>query len=186
MSMKKKILNVGCGNDIYGTDFVDFYPSRSEVKKCNLDKDMLPYKSNTFDEVFCKGVIEHLRNPGKLIEEMKRVLKKNGKLVIVTDNAHFLGFHIKGTMHTGGYEKRGRIGGGSGIKDRHYALFTINHLKNHLEIAGMKNIKINYKTFAYEKVTLNAVNLLVLSLSKISSKLGSTIIIAECRKPYNI
>jgi ubiquinone/menaquinone biosynthesis C-methylase UbiE len=178
----KKILNVGCGNDTYGTDFVDLYPSRPKVKKCDFDKDRLPYKSNMFDEVFCKGVIEHVRNPSSLIEEMKRVLRKNGKLIIITDNAHFLGFHIKGSMHTGGYEKHGRIGGGSGSKDRHYALYTTNHIKNHLEVAGMKNIKIKYETFAYRKVKFNAVNLLIYLLSKISKKLGSTMIVAESTK----
>ena len=181
--MKKKILNVGCGNDTYGTDFVDLYPSRPEVKKCHFDEKKLPYKNNTFDEVFCKGVIEHVKDPGRLIREMKRVLKKHGKLVIITDNAHFLGFHIIGTMHTGGYEKHGRVGGGSGSKDRHYSFYTINHLKNHLEMAGMKEIRINYKTFAYEKVPFNTVNLMVRCLSRISKKLGSTMIVAESRKP---
>jgi len=31
--MPKRILNIGCGNDTYGTDFLDLYPKRKEVKK---------------------------------------------------------------------------------------------------------------------------------------------------------
>jgi hypothetical protein len=31
--MGRKILNVGCGEETYGTHFVDFYPSRKDVIK---------------------------------------------------------------------------------------------------------------------------------------------------------
>ena len=32
-----KILNIGCGNDTYGTDFIDLYLQREEVIKCNFE-----------------------------------------------------------------------------------------------------------------------------------------------------
>jgi len=50
--MGKRILNIGCGNDTYGTDFVDLYPSREEVKRVDLEKEKLPFKKNSFEEIY--------------------------------------------------------------------------------------------------------------------------------------
>jgi hypothetical protein len=54
-----RILNVGAGKDTYGTDFVDVKPSRTEVLRCDLDEESLPYESDIFDKVYCKNVLEH-------------------------------------------------------------------------------------------------------------------------------
>src|SRR3989344_7050752 len=86
-SMKKRILDIGCGNETYGTDFVDLYPSRKGVKKVDLHHQQLPYANNCFDEVYTKALFEHLINPGLFIKEVKRVLKKGGRVVLLTDNA---------------------------------------------------------------------------------------------------
>jgi len=140
--MKKRILNVGCGSETYGTDFVDLYPQRKEVKKVNIDKEKLPYKDNTFDEVYSAFLFEHLKNPHKALLEMKRVLKKGGRIVLMTDNAAFLGFYTRGTLwwkvHNGGYTKLS----GKGEEDKHFILFTSNHIESHLREAGFKNIGV--------------------------------------------
>ena len=34
----KRILNVACGGQDYGTDFVDMYPQRPDVVQCDLEK----------------------------------------------------------------------------------------------------------------------------------------------------
>ena len=69
----KKILNVGCGSQKYGTDFIDIYPSRKEVIKCDVAKEKFPYKEETFDEVYSKNLFEHIANLPHLLNEMKRV-----------------------------------------------------------------------------------------------------------------
>jgi len=66
--MRRRILNVGCGEDTYGTHFVDLYPTRKEVIKCNVDKEKLPFPNNYFDEIYSKNLLEHLRNPGFFLE----------------------------------------------------------------------------------------------------------------------
>ena len=136
----KRILNVGCGKDTYGTDFVDLYPSRKEIKKVDIENQKLPFKNNTFNEVYSAFMIEHLKNINDGIKEMKRVLKKGGKIILLTDNAGWWAFHnskSKASVHYGGYTSQGK-------KDIHYALFTPEHLKNHLKWLKFKNIKISY------------------------------------------
>lgn len=45
-----------------------------KIKKGDIYK--LPYKANTFDLVICTEVLEHLDEPQKALEELKRVAKK--------------------------------------------------------------------------------------------------------------
>ena len=46
----------------------------------------LPFANNTFDKILIFDVLEHLKNRDKLIKEVIRLLKKNGKLFLLTDN----------------------------------------------------------------------------------------------------
>lgn len=138
--MKKRILNVGCGKDTYGTDFVDLYPLHKKVIVCDLQKNKLPYNDNIFDEVYSAFVIEHMKNPGSFLKELKRVLKKNGTLVIKTDNAGFWAFHnsrSKAKVHYGGYNSHGE-------KDIHFMLYTTEHLKNYFEDLNLQISELSY------------------------------------------
>jgi SAM-dependent methyltransferase len=140
----KKILNVGCGIDDYGTHFVDLFPQRKDVIQCDLDIQKLPFPSNYFDEVYSKNLFEHLTNLGFASKEMHRVLKKNGKLILITDNANFFGFSV-GKTHLGGYEEARKLWGRKSInKDRHYELFTDWHLRNYAKKVGFKMVKTEY------------------------------------------
>ncbi|MEM5811458.1 MAG: methyltransferase domain-containing protein [Candidatus Aenigmatarchaeota archaeon] len=131
----KKILNVGCGRDTYGTDFVDKYPARVEVKKVDVDKEKLPYPNNFFDEVYSKNLLEHLTNPGFALKEMYRVLKKGGRIVLITDNASYWVWCI-GRTHHGGYR---------GFKeDKHYCLFVPEHLVNYFKRLGLKRVRFKF------------------------------------------
>lgn len=98
----KKILNIGCGQETYGTHFIDLYPSRKEVIKCDVEKDELPFPPNFFDEVYFRGLYEHLKNPGIFLKKIFNIIKPGGKVVIITDNASR--FHIlsKKFMRTSG------------------------------------------------------------------------------------
>lgn len=88
----KTVLDLGCGVGSFGK----YKPANTEVygidndslaikgaKKYetarigNLTK-KLPYKNNFFDGIFAKDILEHLIEPEKLVQECKRVLKKNG------------------------------------------------------------------------------------------------------------
>jgi ubiquinone/menaquinone biosynthesis C-methylase UbiE len=46
----------------------------------------LPFRNSSFSSVGCKSVLEHLCRPEKCLEEMVRVLKTSGKIVITGPN----------------------------------------------------------------------------------------------------
>ncbi|MBW1708317.1 MAG: methyltransferase domain-containing protein [Deltaproteobacteria bacterium] len=52
----------------------------------------LPYADKSFNKVICKGAIDHFYDPGKAIQEMVRVLKPGGRLIISVANFSNLGF----------------------------------------------------------------------------------------------
>lgn len=49
---------------------------------CVADATNLPFKDQTFEEIICKDVLEHISNANKAVEEMCRVLKEGGLLIL--------------------------------------------------------------------------------------------------------
>ena len=54
----------------------------NSVTLCCGDAFSLPFAEGTFDLVFHQGLLEHFRNPGDLIAENRRVLKRGGLLLV--------------------------------------------------------------------------------------------------------
>lgn len=101
----KKVLDAGCsdgqvmemiakkGNDVFGFDLsknaVEIAKKRGlKVKTGNLLE--IPFEDSSFDVVFCSHVIEHIFDTNKTLEEFHRVLRKGGKLIIMTENLNSL------------------------------------------------------------------------------------------------
>lgn len=79
--MKK--LNLGCGNDIK-EDYVniDYIKEKGVDVVHDLNKTPYPFKNEEFDEIYASHVLEHLEGDWfKIISELYRILKKNGKLI---------------------------------------------------------------------------------------------------------
>jgi ubiquinone/menaquinone biosynthesis C-methylase UbiE len=96
-----KLLDVGCGpgvlivrlkkigfKNLHGCDGF-LCPEIPNFKKANIDNP-LPYKDSTFDMVLLSEVIEHVENPNYVINDIHRILKKGGVLIINTPNIHTL------------------------------------------------------------------------------------------------
>jgi len=59
--------------------------SKSEINLDIVDIHKLPYQDNSFDIIYCISVLEHLKGYPTVIQEFKRILKKDGKLIITFD-----------------------------------------------------------------------------------------------------
>ena len=73
---KSKATNITCAdweNCSHETSHIDVF--------CDLN-DKLPFHDNTFDTIIFSDVIEHLKNPFNSLCEIKRVLNKNGKIIM--------------------------------------------------------------------------------------------------------
>ncbi len=56
------------------------------VKDCDVDKDRFPFLDETFDVVLSTEVVEHLYKPEHALNEINRVMKANGILILSTVN----------------------------------------------------------------------------------------------------
>jgi glycosyltransferase involved in cell wall biosynthesis/ubiquinone/menaquinone biosynthesis C-methylase UbiE len=52
------------------------------------DAETLPFPDNTFDVVYSNGVIHHTPNTGRVVQEIKRVLKPGGKAIVMMYAEH--------------------------------------------------------------------------------------------------
>lgn len=129
--MKQRILNIGSGRENYGTDFIDLFPKRAEVIKCDISKETLPYRDKTFDIVYSRRVIAHLSDPYNFFYESYRVLKKGGKIMVDTHNANVM-FAMR--TYNGSFKGEYKI----------YCLFNAHSLKNCLEEVGFKNVTVRH------------------------------------------
>jgi 2-polyprenyl-3-methyl-5-hydroxy-6-metoxy-1,4-benzoquinol methylase len=64
--------------------------------------DELPYKNNTFDLVVCNHLINDLYDPGKPISEFARVLRRDGRLIILMLHPCFYNKHAERDQATNG------------------------------------------------------------------------------------
>jgi SAM-dependent methyltransferase len=91
---QSKILDVGAGDlrnklDIfsrYGNKYISIDVKKSGFKNFKnpdkfFDGENIPYPKNSFDVVIFTEVFEHAKNVDQLVLDIKRVLKKNGKLI---------------------------------------------------------------------------------------------------------
>lgn len=105
------ILDVGCGDgavaeflqESLGAKVIGIDISKEAVSKALergvkarvlSSEDKFPFKDNTFDAVFWGDNIEHLFNPLDTGREIKRVLKKGGKLILSCPNMGYLRYRI--------------------------------------------------------------------------------------------
>ncbi len=92
---KGDFLDVGCcrgGLQKFLSDNFTYYAVDYEKNdfdnftRIDLDQDPLPFEDGAFDAVNCSAVLEHLHYPLKLLRELKRVLKDDGRALISLPN----------------------------------------------------------------------------------------------------
>lgn len=96
------LLDVGCGRGdqirafaaagftVEGADLSprapEFAAGEYPVKVFNFETATFPWPDDYADFVFCKSIIEHMRDPDRLVSECLRILKPGGQAIFITPN----------------------------------------------------------------------------------------------------
>lgn len=132
-----KVLEIGCGrcdflNEFFKNGYECYGIDREIIenednsglilKKVDISTNKFPFPDEYFDVVYHKSVIEHLYYTDNLMNESLRVLKKNGKLIILTPDwiSQMKNFYEDYT---------------------HVKPFTVNAVNDLFNVYNLKNIK---------------------------------------------
>lgn len=102
-----KVLDVGCAYGFmlqklpdsfekFGVDISEHAIAEAKKRLPNATlkvsgaEETLPFPENFFDIIMCNDVIEHLENPRIALENIRRVLKRDGILYLNTPNLNWL------------------------------------------------------------------------------------------------
>ncbi len=142
----------------YKVDGLDIDPSRAakfakkhklNVKKCDVEKQKFPFKSNSFDFVLFCEIFEHLRiNPIATLQEINRVLKPGGMIMLTTPNLYSLPKRIMfnlGMSFNNAYsefEKLNKIGHMGHIRE-----YSTKEVKQFLTNTGFRVTAVHYDSY---------------------------------------
>jgi len=160
----KKLLDVACGAGGFlyyaerrlscsGIDIsrvaIEYAKKLLKSGKVEVGKaEALPYPDNEFDFVTCLGSLEHFLDQARALQEMRRVLKEDGRMLIEVPNLYALSLIVWAWL-TGG-EPLGKRGG-QPIEQAD----TIRGWQQLIEGNGFKVIKVaiyNWRTHPLELI----------------------------------
>ncbi len=79
----KKVINIGAGQyHIEGTVSIDPFYEKEDEAHIKAYGENLPFKDNSLDFVICSAVLEHVKEPQKIIDEIYRVLRNGGRMYV--------------------------------------------------------------------------------------------------------
>tara|TARA_Y100000590_G_scaffold47226_1_gene50052 strand:- start:3269 stop:3997 length:729 start_codon:yes stop_codon:yes gene_type:complete len=154
----KSHLDVGCAGGTfvnfleknkksYGADIshnqIKYAKQNYQTKKHKfflIKNNIIPFKDNTFDVITNLQLIEHLsiKDNKKMLIEIKRILKKNGRLIITTPNYSSPWVFIEKIVNLLGEVK---------YNNQHITFFNKKNIKVFLNELGFKNIVVSANMF---------------------------------------
>lgn len=160
----QKILDVGCasgtmtnqislifpsslvfGVDIYKKSLIFGKKKYPHIKFIHADAHKLPFRDNWFDLVISYETIEHVLNPQKMLQEVRRVVSKKGLAIVAMDSGSLL-FRLVWWF----WEKtRGRV-----WKGAHLHPYTHHQLEQIIIEAGFKILAKKFSHLGMEVIFL--------------------------------
>ncbi len=98
---EKGAILVGCDGSkvmvMRAKEVVQSHGLSARIVLCSAEN--LPFRKESIDIVYCKGAIDHFYDPRRALEEMERVLRAGGKLVISVANFESLSCKLARTWN---------------------------------------------------------------------------------------
>ena len=158
---RQEILDLGCGagflaealavrgNRVIGVDVRRAEGVESRVARfmqVDLDRDPILWTGERFPFIVLADVLEHLREPGSLLEQCRDLLADDGRLIVSVPNvAHW---SVRLPLLFGRFVYAGR-----GILDRtHLRFFTLRSIRDALERGGFVVEGIEATTAPFEQM----------------------------------
>lgn len=162
-----KILDCGCGEgfylkiiselsscQLYGFDCDEWALNRArqELDGSNIRLDQgdiynLPYQDEEFDKIILSEVLEHLPDDVNALQEVKRVLKLGGILLITVPNYNypFLWDPINKSLEAL-FQTHIKNGFWAGIWNMHARLYTVDEIIHIVEEVGLEMVSVQALT----------------------------------------
>lgn len=154
----RQILDVGCagghltiliqktlpkakvtGLDVYGKSIRFAQKRYKKIKFVAADAHNLPFKDKTFDTIVSSETLEHVVNPRKVFQEIRRCLKDDGEIIIEMDGGNRL-FNSVWFFWT-------NFGPGKVWRGSHLSRFTADSLERMIIESGFKIKKKKFFNF---------------------------------------
>lgn len=164
------ILEVGCAcggtllgiknkfkhSKLYGIELnkhsADIASLIAEMHKTDIEKDSLPYREEYFDYIIFADVLEHMSDPWAALQNVRKHLKPEGKILMSLPNIMHFSVISKLIMGSWEYEE-------SGILDRtHLRFFTLNEIYKLAIMTGYEINNINGTTLKSTKESEKIIN----------------------------
>ena len=78
----KKIINIGSGGHDQIKNAINIDPYRAGENTIKAFGENMPFEGGTIDLALCIAVLEHVKEPEKIVQEIKRVLKNDGEIYV--------------------------------------------------------------------------------------------------------
>ncbi|MBM3283665.1 class I SAM-dependent methyltransferase [Candidatus Gottesmanbacteria bacterium] len=104
-------------------------------------------KKNFFDYILLMDILEHLKNPGKLLVTLKPYLKKKGKIIICVPNVAFFSVRLNILLGKFNYEQYGIL------DESHLHFFTKQTFLRLVQDSGLKLLDFDVVS-GFSQITL--------------------------------
>ena len=117
-----------------------------------IDIQALPYPDHSFDWVFCSHVLEHVPDDVQALRELQRVLKPNGRAVVLAPVSLHLDATIEDPTCIDPAERLRRFG-----QDDHIRVYTGDELERRIGMAGLRCDVVSVSDWGIDACTRSAV-----------------------------
>ena len=156
---RQRILDVGCGDGsasggwlagrCAGYVGVDVSPAAVEAARARgldarviEDAGTLPFEDASFDGVLCTEVLEHLFDPLGALEEIRRVLRPGGRVVMTVPNVAHWRYRVDLALFGRFNPRADRLSATEPWRDPHLRFFTQAALARMIARAGLEPVEV--------------------------------------------